>query len=61
MIDLILQQIYCFPFYEIIILKHYMLQAEVIAVLILKMIILHFKVCSELNKKDHLSGLLGGR
>lgn len=28
-----------------------MLQAKVIAVLILKMIILHFKVCSELNKK----------
>lgn len=38
-----------------------MLHAKLMAAPILQMIILHFKVYTELNKKDHLSGLLDGR
>lgn len=38
-----------------------MLHAKLKAALILQMIILHFKVCSELNKKHYMSGLLDGR
>lgn len=50
-----------FPFfYEIIILRCYVLHGKWMAALILQMIILHFIVCSELNKKDNLSGLLDG-
>lgn len=38
-----------------------MFHAELMAALILKMIILHFKMCSELNKKDDLPGSLDWR